>query len=446
MPEIKDAVNVQFPKTHLADRIFGIIHPYHHSDLALHIAHNWKTVVDILLPANSDVVCYSFPIPIDTKNPGRLGYIRSGRMIYEFLTMAEEDLVSIAYRYNHMVKADIKSFYPSIYTHSIAWAAHGKRRIRKGRNRFNMNLFGNRLDKLFQYSNEQKTNGLPIGPVVSDIASEMIAASVDVELTKVIRKSKIKCQMVRFKDDYRILVKTKSDGEKVIKALQQSLLEYSLELNESKTTISDLPEGLFRPWVSMYHSIHPKKYNNYSWKYFREWYLAVIRIDELYPGVGVIDRFLADLINRDGKMKVSLNNRNLRKTLSMLILLGRRRTKSFPKILAIIESIIESPVGKRNRDNLIEYLDEYFSDLGNDEIGNRYLLSWLAYFFVSNDFKKRLKSKPNFKDPIVKTCYNNRSNLFNDASPFRLFEGARSVRKKMSLLEYLDVFNPPQPE
>lgn len=445
-PPIKECLDVQFPKTCLADRIFGIIHPNHHSDIALHIARNWRTVVKILIPKKSDVVCYSFPIPINTRALGRLGFIRSGRMIYEFLTMAEEDLVSISYQYEYLVKADIKSFYPSIYTHSIPWAAHNKSRIRKGNNRFSMNFFGNRLDKLFQYSNDQRTNGLPIGPVVSDIAAEMIAAAVDVELTKEVRDMKISCQMVRFKDDYRILVHSKEDGERIIKALQLALMKFSLELSEDKTLITDLPEGLFRPWVSKYHAVHPRNYLRYHWKYFREWYLAVIRIDEEHPGVGVIDRFLADLVDRKGKLKVNLNNRNLRKTLSMLILLGRRRTKSFPKILAIIESIIFSPIGMKNRDDIIKYLEDYFLELSKDEIANRYLLSWLAYFFVSNDFKKKLSTKPKFKDPIVKTCFNNRSNIFNDEKSFKLFEGAKSVRKRMSLLEYLDVFNPPQPD
>src|SRR5690606_40387637 len=67
-------------------------------------------------------------------------------------------------------------FYPSVYTHSLAWAIHGKRTIRnggKGKNRRDMKFVGNRLDKLFQMANDGCTNGLPIGPAVSDIVSEI---------------------------------------------------------------------------------------------------------------------------------------------------------------------------------------------------------------------------------------------------------------------------------
>ena len=204
---VRECCKVHFPKTDLTDRNFGIIDPEHHNDISYHIARNWTKVVDCLVPNDSEVTCYSFPVPIDSNESGSVGRLRSGRFIYEFLTMHEEDMASLAYRYTHLVKADIKNFYPSIYKHSIAWAIHGKEFIRKGKNRNNYSFLGNRLDLLFQYSNDQKTNGIPIGPAVSDIVAEIIAAAVDRQLTKTVKKMGLKCEMVRFKDDYRILVK-----------------------------------------------------------------------------------------------------------------------------------------------------------------------------------------------------------------------------------------------
>ena len=211
--------------------------------------------------------------------------------------MTEEDLVSSSHRYTHLVQADIKNFYPSIYTHSIAWAIHGKRHIRKGNNRHDYTLLGNRLDRLFQYSNDQRTNGIPIGPVVSDIVAEIVAAAVDRALTKSVVSIGLNCEMTRFKDDYRILVRGESAGESVIKLLQAALKGFDLELSEQKTSIHELPDGLFRPWVSLYHAAYPRRRQTLSWKEFRELYLTVLRIDELHPGTGVIDRFLADIVS-----------------------------------------------------------------------------------------------------------------------------------------------------
>jgi hypothetical protein len=324
----RECCKVHFPKTDLTDRGFGIMHPEHHNDISYHIARNWQTIVDCLVPDDSDVTCYSFPVPIDAKRSGRVGRLRSGRFIYEFLTMGEDDLASVAYRYTRLVQADIKNFYPSIYTHSIAWAIHGKKRIRQGNNRNNYSLLGNRLDRLFQYANDQKTNGIPIGPVVSDIMAEIIAASVDRRLTKAVNAAELDCEMVRFKDDYRILVKNESDGREVIKALQGALREFDLELSDEKTVIHELPEGLFRPWVSLYHGVHPKKRRYFPWKDFRELYLAVLRIDKQCSGTGVIDRFLADIVSKKGNLKVRLSGRNLQKAMSMLLMLGNRRVKA----------------------------------------------------------------------------------------------------------------------
>ncbi len=98
--------------------------------------------------------------------------------------------------------------------------------------------------------------------------------------------------MVRFKDDYKILVKSENDGRTVIKCIQKALREYNLQISEGKTSIHALPSGLFRNWVSEYHSVHPRKRKYYNWKSFRELYLSVLRIDSEFPGTGVIDRFL----------------------------------------------------------------------------------------------------------------------------------------------------------
>src|SRR6185295_7317108 len=150
-----------------------------------------------------------------------------GRMIYEFIEMAEHDCAAIAYRFNCLITTDVKNFYPSVYTHSIPWAIHGKKLIRTSR-RYDFSLFGNRLDKLFQNANDGCTNGIPIGPAVSDVVAEVVLSGVDRLLSKSLDENVF---VVRFKDDYRILAKTEQHGRSVIKALQAALKEYRLELN-----------------------------------------------------------------------------------------------------------------------------------------------------------------------------------------------------------------------
>ena len=52
------------PRSDLTDRTFGIIDPELHNDIAYHTARNWKIVVDCLIPKDSQVTCYSFPVPV----------------------------------------------------------------------------------------------------------------------------------------------------------------------------------------------------------------------------------------------------------------------------------------------------------------------------------------------------------------------------------------------
>lgn len=442
--DITECVKVHFPKSELTDRTFGIIDPYIHNDIAYQLSRNWKTIVDALIPEDSFITSYSFPIPIDAKSPGRLGYLRSGRFIYEFIEMTDDDLASVAYKYTHIVKSDIKNFYSSIYTHSISWAVHGKKFVRKSENRRNFELLGNRLDKLFQNANDGCTNGIPIGPVVSDIAAEIIASAVDRVFSSFVKKEAIECEAVRFKDDYRILVKSEADAKRVIKCLQCALREYNLELSDEKTKIHALPAGLFREWVSRYHAVHPMKRRRYSWKQFRELYLSVIEIDKACPGTGVIDRFLADIVSKNGNLKVRLATRNLEKVISMLLMLGNLRIKAFPKIIAILESVLRSPLGIIHKEDIVHYMEQFLVKLSFEEERNKYLISWISYFLVSNGLKKSLAFKPRYKDPITRSIYSNRGLIFKDRKEFKLFVGVRKVAKKITMLEHLEVFGPPK--
>lgn len=437
-------LNVHFPKTEYTDRSFGLIHPEIHNDIAYQISKNWVKIVEALVPKKSQVTSYTFPIPIDSRNPGRLGYLRSGRLIYEFIGMIDDDIAAEAYQYSYIIKADIKSSYPSIYTHSIAWALHGKRFIRKPSNMHDFKHLGNRLDKLFQNANDGCTNGIPIGPVVSDVIAEIVASAVDVEFSNYIQRTGIQCEAVRFKDDYRILARTRSDALRLIKFLQASLKEFNLELSDEKTVLSQLPDGLFRPWVSRYHLVHPRKRKSYSWKEFRELYLAVIQIDKECTGTGVIERFLADIVHKDGTLKVRVGEFNLQKVISMLVMLGTLRTKAFPKIVAILEAILKSDFGFLHQNVIVDYLEKYLLTLSEEEERNKYLISWISYFLVSNGLDKLLSLKPKYKDPITRSIFNNRGNVFKDCKDHKIFVGCRTMGKKVTMMQHLDIFDPPQ--
>ena len=126
----------------------------------------------------------------------------------------------------------------------------------------------------------------------------------------------------------------------------------------------------------------------------------------------------------------------------MLIMLGQRRNKAFPKILAIIESVLRSPFGQEHIDDILLYIDFYLKALSEDEERNTYLISWLAYFVVSNRLKHRLTFTPAYKNAITRSVFNNRGNIFRDSIHFKIFEGCCAVATRGSMLEYLEIFDP----
>lgn len=444
-PPIREYQQVHFPKTDLTDRTFGFIDPELHSDMASTIAKNWRTIVNLLFHKENRVCAYSFPIPLNSKTPGQIGQLKSGRMIYEFIEMAENDAAAIAYKYKYLVTADIKNFYPSVYTHSIPWAIHGKKRIRKGSNRHDFSFFGNRLDKLFQNANDGCTNGIPIGPVVSDVIAEIILAGVDLTLSRALTKEGAiadNVTILRFKDDYRVLALTEQDARTAIKCLQAALKEYRLELHDSKTRCHKLPDGLFRKWVSEYHSANPNPKYFYKYRRFKETYLAVINIDRNNPDCGVIDRFLADIVTRKQRLRVQITPATLPKIISLLFMLAELRIKAFPKILAIVEEILNGPVGDSHKDAIAAHLREYLTRLSKKEAENRYLIAWIYYFIRTNGLEKQVGHGFTFSDPIVRAIVSSRFTKFRHCKDFKIFAGVKGSGRRVSMLEHLDLFKP----
>jgi len=430
----KELVEINFPKSNLTDRTFGIIEPHIHNDIAFEISDNWNQILELLFSSKNHVYSYSFPLPLDCKRIGKMGRLRSGRMIYEFIEMAEKDLVAEAYQYKYIVKTDIKNFYPSVYTHSIPWAIHSKTTIRQAQNRYNYSYFGNRLDRLFQNSNDGCTNGLVIGPAVSDLIAEIILSAVDSEISNDLKDDYL---IVRFKDDYRVLCKTESAAQDAIKDIQEHLKDYKLLLNEEKTDILDLPKGLFRPWVTEYQKIRPRK-GPMSFREFQESYLNVLKIDKDFPNTGIIDRFLADLWDFNYNLYIPYSARDLEMIISMLLLLADRRIKAFPSVLAIIEQILKQYWTVTVRDAVESHLNSLLERLYSNAKNNRYLISWLLYFLKSNNLA--LGRSYTFDDVIEKTIYYDDDSLLFPSKDFQLVRHIAQAKTTISMLEYLNVF------
>lgn len=381
-PDLSEIETISFPRSVLTVRAFGIIEPRIYHDLTWQLTRDWEAVVDCIFDSCLRIFSYSFPIPVTTREKGTLSGLRAGRMIYEFIEMAENDLVGEAYKYRFLLKTDVTNCYASIYTHAVSWAIHGKEAARG--DRFRYDLVGTKIDKLLQNANDGRTNVIAIGPAICDIVSEILLAAVDKHCTESLLRQSIDFIGVRFKDDYRFLCTSEADANTIAKALQSSLNQNNLSLSEEKSEVLRLPEGLFRPWTSEYKHWSLKWKKSISYRSFESTLLSVLSIDERFPGTGVIDRFLSDLSSRRFNLKLTVTEAQARKTYSLLMLLKQRRPKSFPSILAIIEAMLNKYDSyKAFRDYVAESLTDMLKGALQKAEENEYDIIWILHFLRS---------------------------------------------------------------
>ena len=438
-PKKNKISSVSFPKTELTSRAFGIFAPHHYHDMVFHLINNLSEVIDVLFHEEIKIYSYSFPIPINKNN--KLGILRSGRMIYEWITMAEKDLVAEAHSYQYIVRTDITNFYPSIYTHSIAWIFNNREESRKDKD---YSLLGNKIDKLLQLANDTKTNGIPIGSALSDLIAELLLAKIDRNISNKIKDLDIDFLAVRFKDDYRILCNSKDDGDKILKIINDCLIDFNLYMNEKKTNIQELPSGLYRLHDREYfqHSISRLKKLNY--KEFEKTLLIVLDIHDKYPGTSILEKFFSELYKKDRDLKLvfSINENKRHKEImqifSLLILVKRKSDKVLCHILAIMEVLYVKYFSKELKIVLKNIIEKEL-ELATIKKSS-FEMTWLLFF------SRFLKLGIQGKDTDIECLFynslkNSKQKLFQNEK-INLFITPTKVREnRITLAKYIDVFD-----
>ena len=149
----------------------------------------------------------------------------------------EQPSIQLALEYGFIIHTDIIDCYPSIYTHSISWALHGKS-VAKAK-RFDHALLGNAIDELIRDMRSGQTNGIPQGSTLMDFVAEIVLGYADCRL-----KSKLDShcingyKILRYRDDYRIFVNNPEDGRLILRCLTEVASELGMKLHPGKTDVS----------------------------------------------------------------------------------------------------------------------------------------------------------------------------------------------------------------
>lgn len=221
-------------------RILSLVHPEAHSYLCHHIHKNWESIKHIQSNAHSK-------IKPESHQDGRFLIMGYGCAISKF-----DEVHSKSFGKRFIVYSDISNCFNSIYTHSLPWALIG---IDDAKNRsgpkFNGEWF-NQYDYYQRNSKRGETQGIPVGPLTSNIAVELILNVVDTSLAEE------NFEFHRHIDDYECYCRTREEADKFILILGKELAKYKLTINLNKTKIIELPHPHDDEWIIELKSSLPK--------------------------------------------------------------------------------------------------------------------------------------------------------------------------------------------
>ncbi len=451
-PNVKDlekigrqkVISISYPKSILTYREFDIQYPYYYHDIIFWMMQDWDDILKHLFHKDNRIYSYSFPIPVNARDKSNLSSLRSGRMIYEWIAMAEKDLVAEANKYNLIVRSDVTNFYNSVYTHSIGWALHGQEVAFKDKT---YKLTGNKIDRLVQYANYGRTNGIPVGSALSDLIAEIVLASIDKNVSK--RLKHLDFLATRFKDDYRILCHDKKDAKEILKVLSDELVLFNLLINESKTHILELPSGLYRHHDRAYHPHSLKDMEKIYFKTFELTLLTALDIHKEYSGTSVLEKFFSELYDDAHELKIvfaserNSQKKQILKTFSLLMLLKRESEKVLCHVFAILESIYTTH-------NRTHKLKDHLKSLIESEIEKAthkksiFELTWLVFFArymrlgITDTWLNKTIDIDLRKNLFLKSICVNKQQIFNGIK-VDLFRNPKDC-KDMTLAKRLAVF------
>jgi len=218
-------------------RPLQMIHPVLYVSLVNELTgeQQWKLVRERfkVFAGNEKIRCLSLPVVSSSRRTNR------AEQISQWWETVEQGAIELSLTYEFVLETDITDCYGAIYTHSIAWALHGKTEEKKRKNGSDVNLIGVVIDNHIQDMRHGQTNGIPQGSVLMDFIAEMVLGYADLELSERLQEEGITdYQILRYRDDYRVFVNNPRDVDAIAKAITEILADLGLKLNSAKTRAS----------------------------------------------------------------------------------------------------------------------------------------------------------------------------------------------------------------
>jgi len=375
-------------------RSLQIIHPALYVALVHAITEKTHWQEDIIsrftqFSQNPNIRCVSIPVESQSEEKDK------AEQISEWWSEVEQRSFELALDFECLVDTDLTDCYGSIYTHSIAWALHGKKIIKEGGRRRNENYIGNLIDWYIQDMRHGQTNGIPQGSVLMDFIAEMILGYADYKLSQ-----KLECDpltndrycILRYRDDYRIYVHDAQTGERIVKHLTEVMIGLGLKLNPEKTkTSTEIVHATMKTdklkWIEKGIKIRRLPY-----------YKSLMVIHEharQFPNSGSIIRALDSYFKQleedyDAEEVKSKNGKYFRPLVlvGIVVDIAYRNPKTYPVCSAILSILVKS-IPIQERQDVMEKILKKFSHIPNTGI----MEIWLQRITEASQTKAQFSEK-----------------------------------------------------
>lgn len=347
-------------------RPFELIHPALYANLVNTITDesNWSVIKAKFaeFQALGNIRCLSLPIEASDESSDS----DKEAQILNWWSDVEQRSIELALEYETLGHADITDCYGQIYTHSIAWALHTKVEIKKPENRNNKSFVGNVIDARIQDMRHGQTNGIPQGSVLMDFVAEMVLGYADTLLhEKLNSQGVMEYQILRYRDDYRIFVHGGHDGEKILKALTEVLIELGFKLNSSKTVISSDVVGSSvkadkLAWIS----------RKQADKNLEKHLLIIHQHAADFPNSGSLLRALSEFRARLDRVK---NCESVPVLISIVADIAYNSPRTYPICAAILSRLLAFLKSKTDKQQILDKIVKKFARIPN----TAYMEVWL---------------------------------------------------------------------
>lgn len=397
----KNKENVDYIIIHNKDgkyawRPFELIHPILYVKLVNDICYkdNWSFIKKRLkeLHSNPKIICCSMPGESKNKKADKKANILSWWNKYE------QRSISSSIDYLLMTNTDITNCYPSIYTHTIAWALHTEEVAKE--HKTELSYIGNLIDIDIQQMRYGQTNGIPQGSILMDFIAEIVLGYCDELLTEKLNGLGISdYQILRYRDDYRIFSNNSHELDLILKSLSEVLIKLNFKLNPAKTysTRDIVIKSLKDDKISRF--INQKTLENLTLQ--KELFL-IDKFSKEFPNSGSLVVLLTDIFKRKIE-KTKKRPNSYEQVISIIVDIMYNNPRTYPICIALLSNIFKH-ISSNIAEMYINKIIKKFNSLPN----TIYLEIWLQRITLSTNRNKKYTS-----GSICEKLYNPTINIWN---------------------------------